>query len=138
MRNLILLGVITLIALGGCGRKELPQPDTSEPLRLVNLTYKKEVSILQLRFTILGGVGPVGYQIDRAETDPNCDCLTLWRRHFEQPTIPKLKGKVLLRNLKLLSYKREFAFRIRAVDSMGNLGAWSAAMRARADAVWQK
>jgi len=138
MRNLILASVITLIALGGCGRKEMPQPDTSEPLRIVNLQHEKAVSVLQLRFTIVGGIGPVGYQIDRAEIDPNCNCLTLWQRHLEQPTIPKLKGKELLRNLKLLSYKREFAFRIRAVDSMGNLGAWSTPMRARADSVWQK
>ncbi|MDX8392889.1 MAG: hypothetical protein R8K53_10060 [Mariprofundaceae bacterium] len=133
MRNLILFGVITLIALGGCGRKEIPQPDSSEPPRLVNLQYEKAVSVLQLKFSILGGVGAVGYQIDRAEIDPVCDCPTIWRRHFEQLPIPRLKGEKLIRNLKLLTHKREFLFRIRAVDSMNNLAPWSVPMRARAD-----
>ncbi len=133
MRNLILASVITLIALGGCGRKEMPQADTSEPLRLVNLQHEKAISVLQLRFTILGGVGPIGYQIDRAEIDPVCKCPTMWRRHFEQPALPRLKGKELIRNIRLLTHKREFLFRIRAVDSMDNLGAWSAPIRVRAD-----
>ncbi|MDQ6972381.1 MAG: hypothetical protein Q9M30_07020 [Mariprofundaceae bacterium] len=133
MRNLFLAGLVTLIALGGCGRKEFPQADTSEPLRLVGLQHSKEVSILHLSFTITGGYGAVGYQIDRAELDPVCDCMGEWRRHFEQQVLPRKKSKKLIRNLKLLSHKREFAFRIRAIDSAGNLSAWSEAMRARAD-----
>jgi len=133
MRKLLLAGVITLVALGGCGRKEMPQPDTSEPLRIVDLKAEKAVSVLQLTFTILGGSDMVGYQIDRAELDPICECMTPWRRNFEQPPFRKQKGKILTRNLKLLTHKREFAFRIRAVDSVGNLSPWSAPMRARAD-----
>ncbi len=137
MRNLLLAGVIALVALGGCGRKEMPQPDTSKPLRIVDLQSVKEVSVLQLTFTILGGSDMVGYQIDRAEIDPICDCLTAWRRNFEQAPLPGQKAKVLTRNLKLLSHKREFAFRIRAVDSVGNLSPWSAPMRGRADDIKQ-
>jgi len=132
MRKLLLAGVITLVVLGGCGRKEMPQPDTNEPLRIVDLQSSIEVSILHLSFTILGGSDLVGYQIDRAEVDPVCNCLTGWQRHFEQETLPRQKAKVLVRNLKLLSYERDFAFRIRAVDSAGNLTPWSAPMRARA------
>ncbi|PIY53911.1 MAG: hypothetical protein COZ01_01985 [Zetaproteobacteria bacterium CG_4_10_14_0_8_um_filter_55_43] len=133
MRNILLGSLIALIVLGGCGRKEFPHPDTSEPLRIVDLQSSKEVSVLQLTFTILGGSDQVGYQIDRAEVDSVCDCLTPWRRNFEQPPLPKKKGIVLIRNFKLLSHDREFAFRLRAVDSAGNLSPWSAPMRARAD-----
>ena len=133
MRNLLLGGLITLMVLSGCGRKEVPQADTSEPLRIVDLQSAKEVSILQLTFTILGGTDYVGYQIDRAEFDEICDCLTPWQRTFEKEPLPKQKAKILVHNLKLLTHKREFAFRIRAVDSAGNLSPWSAPMRGRAD-----
>lgn len=135
MRNLILGGMIALVVLGGCGRKELPQPDTSKPLRIVDLKAEKAVSVLHLTFTIEGGYGPVGYQIDRAEVDPICHCLTEWQRFFEQPALQHQKDTQLVRNLKLLDPRREFAFRIRAVDSVGNLSAWSKPMRARADAI---
>jgi len=133
MRNLFLVGMVLVVALAGCGRKEMPKADSSEPLRLINLTHVKAVSVLQLKFTILGGVGAVGYQVDRGEIDSHCNCITLWQRHYEQATISTIKGNPQIRNLKLLNYRREFAFRIRAVDSMGNLGAWSEPMRARAD-----
>jgi len=135
MRNLLLGGLITLMVLGGCGRKEMPQPDTSEPLRIVDLKWSKEVSILHIAFTIQGGSDAVGYQVDRAELDSVCDCMTPWRRHQEQATLATQKGVELVRNFKLLSHEREFAFRIRAVDSAGNLSPWSAPMRVRADDV---
>jgi len=133
MRNFFLVGMVCIVALAGCGRKEMPQADSSEPLRLVHLTHQKAVSVLQLKFTILGGVGAVGYQVDRGEIDSHCNCITHWQRYYEQATLPRIKGKEQTRNLKLLDYRREFAFRIRAVDSMGNLGAWSEPIRARAD-----
>jgi len=132
MRNIIFGGLIALLALGGCGKKEFPQPDTSEPLRITNLQSTVNVSVLQMSFTILGGFGNVGYQVDRAEVDPVCDCLTQWQRFYEQPTLPNQKGRSLSRGFKLLSPERTFAFRIRAVDTAGNLSPWSAPMRARA------
>jgi hypothetical protein len=135
MRKLLLTGMIALVVIGGCGRKELPQPDTSEPLRIVDLKAEKAINILKLSFSIQGGYGPVGYQIDRAEVDPICNCLTEWRRLFEQPALPHQKDTLLVHNLNLLSPDREFAFRIRAVDSAGNLSTWSKPMRARADAM---
>jgi len=134
MRNLFLGGLVALLALGACGKKEFPQPDTSEPLRIVGLESTVNVSVLQVSFTILGGFGNVGYQVDRAEVDPVCDCLTSWQRYFEQPTLPNQKGRSLQRTFKLLNAERAFAFRIRAVDTAGNLSPWSAPMRASADA----
>jgi len=133
MRNLFLVGMIALVALGACGRKEPPQPDANKALRIVGLEQEKAVSVLHLTFAILGGSGHVGYQIDRAEVDPICNCMTHWQRTFEQEPLPRQKGKVLTRNLKLLSHNRAFAFRIRAFDSLGNLSPWIETMRARAD-----
>ncbi len=135
MRKTFVLMMMTGILIGACGRKEMPQVDTEKPLRLVNLQHQKAVNVLQLQFTILGGTGPVGYHIDRAEIDPHCNCPAFWQRYFEQPAVPRQKGKILTKNMRLLTHKREFAFRIRAVDSMGNLGAWSTPIRARADDV---
>lgn len=132
MRNLMLGSLIALVVLGGCGKKEFPQPDTSEPLRIVNLQWSKEVSIINLTFTIVGGYDNVGYQIDRAVSDDVCNCLTAWQRFLEQEPLPDRKGVEQVRNV-MLSYKRDFAFRIRAIDSAGNLSAWSAPMQARAD-----
>jgi len=132
MRNLILGGLIALVALAGCGKKEFPQPDTSEPLRIVNLQWSKEVSVITMKFTIVGGYGNVGYQIDRAVSDNVCNCLTGWQRFLEQETLPNRKGVEQMRNV-MLSYKRDFAFCIRAIDSAGNLSPWSAPMQARAD-----
>jgi len=132
MRNLILGGVIALVALAGCGKKEFPQPDTSAPLRIVNLQWSKEVSVITMKFTIVGGYGSVGYQIDRAVSDDVCNCLTDWQRFLEQEALPNRRGVEQMRNMKL-SYKRDFAFRIRAVDAAGNLSPWSAPMQARAD-----
>lgn len=133
MRKLVLGGVIVLLALGGCGKKEFPQPDTSKPLQLIDLKATKEVNVLHLHFTIVGGYGNVGYQIDRAEVDPTCSCLTDWQRFFEQPPLPGQKGTIVERNLNLLDPSRTFAFRIRAVDSVGSLSPWSKPIRARAD-----
>ena len=132
MRKLILGGMIALVALAGCGKKEFPQPDTSAPLRIVNLQWSKEVSVINMKFTIVGGYGNVGYQIDRAVLDTVCNCLTDWQRFLEQEALPRRRGVEQMRNV-MLSYKRDFAFRIRAVDSAGNLSPWSAPMQARAD-----
>ena len=134
MNKLVTLGLVVLLLAGGCGKKVAPQPDTSKPLQLVGLKYEKAVNVLQLHFSILGGVGDVGYQIDRSEVDPGCGCPAFWRRHFDQQPLPNQKGKLLQHNLKL-RMDRPFAFRIRAVDSLGNLGEWSATIIAKSDKV---
>lgn len=131
MRKVLMAGML-LLALGACGKKEPPQPDTSQPLRMVGLSSQVVVSVLQLKFTIAGGYGNVGYQIDRAEEDKVCGCLTPWQRYLDQPPLPNQKGKEIIRNIKLLSYDRAFAYRIRAVDSTGTLTQWSETIHARA------
>jgi len=135
MRKMLIFLMVSGIALGACGRKEMPQVDvdTGKPPHIEGLTHEMAGNSLRVSFAILGGSGPVGYQVDRAEIDPHCNCAAFWQRFFEQPAIRGQKGKVLSHTLNLRNYKREFSFRIRPVDSYGNLGAWSPPIRARAE-----
>ncbi|MDQ6959588.1 MAG: hypothetical protein Q9M27_01055 [Mariprofundaceae bacterium] len=133
MRKTLILFMMTGVFLAACGRKEMPQVDTGKPPHIEALKHDMAGNSLRLTFAILGGAGPVGYQIDRAEIDPHCNCPGFWQRFFEQPAIRGQKGKVLSHTLNLRTYKRAFAFRIRAVDFFGNLGAWSNAIRVRAE-----
>ncbi len=121
------------VGLGGCGRKEMPRVDADKPPHIEALKHDMAGNSLRLTFSILGGSGPVGYQIDRAEIDPHCHCPAFWQRFYGQPALGGQKGKVLTHMLNLRNYKRAFSFRIRAVDSFGNLGVWSAPIRARAE-----
>ncbi len=131
---LMMAGVlIGSVGLGACGRKEMPQVDTGKPPHIERLKHDMAGNSLRLTFTLLGGTGPVGYQIDRAEIDPHCNCPAFWQRFYEQLAIRGQKGKVLTHALNLRNYRRAFAFRIRAADSAGTLGAWSAPIRARAE-----
>lgn len=132
MRNIFVLLMLTGI-LVGCGLKEIPQIDTRKPPHIEGLKHDISGNILRISFTILEGDGPVGYQIDRAEIDPHCNCPESWQRFFEQPVLRKQKGKVLTHMLNLRNYKRAFVFRLRPVDMMGNLGAWSKSIHARAE-----
>ncbi len=132
MRRFLILGLAAL-AIAGCGRKEMPIADTGKPPAITNLSTAMAGNSLRLTFTLTGGSGPVGYQIDRAEIDPVCQCPTDWRRFYEQPAIPGQKNKELTKALNLRTAKRTFFFRIRAVDAFGNLGPWSQTIRARAE-----
>jgi len=133
MRKTFILFMMTGIMFGACGRKEMPQMDTGKPPHIEALKHDMAGNSLRLTFALLGGTGPVGYQIDRAEVDPHCDCPRFWQRFLEQPAIRGQKGKVLSRTINLQSHKRAFVFRIRAVDSFGNLGTWSTPIRVRAE-----
>ncbi len=131
---LIMTGILTgFSGLTACGRKEMPQVDTDKPPHIEGLKHDMAGNSLRLTFVLNGGTGPVGYQIDRAEIDPHCNCPAFWRRFYGQPAIREQKGQVLTHTLNLQTYKRAFAFRIRAVDSLGNLGAWSTPIRVRAE-----
>jgi len=132
MRRFLISGLV-LLALVGCGRKEMPIADTGKPPAVQGLKHELAGNSLRLTFTLTGGSGPVGYQIDRAELDPVCHCPTDWRRYYEQPAIPGQKNKSLTKTLNLRTYKRTFFFRIRAVDAFGNLGPWSPVIQARAE-----
>ncbi len=133
MRKTLILFMMTGVLLGACGRKEMPQVDTGKPPHIEALKHDMAGNSLRLTFALLGGSGPVGYQIDRAEIDPHCNCPAFWQRFLDQPAIRGQKGKVLSRTLNLRTYKRAFAFRIRAVDSFGNIGVWSKPILARAE-----
>ncbi len=133
MRNTFLLLMITGVVLGACGRKEMPQVDTGKPPHIEALKYEVAGNSLRLTFAVLGGAGPVGYQIDRAEIDPHCNCPAFWQRFFEQSPIRGQKKKLLTHTMNLQTRKRAFAFRIRAVDFFGNLGVWSKTIRVRAE-----
>jgi len=132
MRNMFVLLMITGVLIG-CGRKEMPIVDTRKPPHIEGLKHEMAGNSLRVSFAILEGAGPVGYQIDRAEIDPHCNCPKFWQRFYEQPVLRNQKGKVLAHTLNLRNYKRAFVFRIRAVDMFGNLGAWSTPIRARAE-----
>jgi len=133
MRKTLVFLMVSGLALGACGRKEMPLVDTGKPPHIEALKHDMAGNSLRLTFVLIGGTGPVGYQIDRAEIDPHCNCPIFWRRFYGRPAIRGQKKKVLTHTLNLRNYKRAFAFRIRAVDFFGNLGAWSAPIRARAE-----
>jgi len=133
MRKTLILFMMTGVLLGACGRKEMPQIDTGKPPHIEALKHDMAGNSLRLTFALIGGTGPVGYQIDRAEIDPHCNCPAFWQRFLNQSAIRGQKGKVLSRTINLRTYKRGFAFRIRAVDFFGNIGAWSKPIRVRAE-----
>lgn len=121
------------LVISGCGRKEAPQivSEGAKP-ELVDFRHEQTGNVLQLYFILKGNPEGVGYQIDRAEIDPICKCPGIWRRYLEQEPMPKSVNTELNRLINLKTTKREFAFRIRAFDAEGNLGAWSAPVQARA------
>lgn len=121
------------LVVSGCGRKEAPQiiSEGAKP-ELTNFRYEQTGNVLQLYFVLKGDPAGVGYQIDRAEIDPICKCPGIWRRYLEQAPMAKNMGEEITRLINLKTTKREFAYRIRAFDDAGNLGAWSQPVQARA------
>ncbi len=132
-----ILRVLTLclfagLLLAGCGRKEPPQlVATGAAPQIVGLKYEVNGGSLKLDFTLVGSPEGVGYQIDRTEMDPYCGCPGFFRRYFEQPAFADQVGKPLTKLINLKTTEREYVFRIRAVDALGNLGPWSELIHAR-------
>ncbi len=121
------------VALGGCGRKEPPQPIApAAPPAIAGLQHAVNGPALVLDFRLTGGAGGLGYQIDRAEIDPVCHCPTMWRRYFELPPQPGQGPRQVRKLVPLKTTETEFLFRVRAVDLDGRFGPWSAPIRARA------
>ncbi len=125
--------LLALLALGGCGRKEMPQPVVapSDKPQLVDLQYEQAGNVLKLTFILRGNPAGVGYQIDRTRIDPYCQCPGFWRRYTEQAALPDLANRKHKRIINLKTDKVEYLFRMRAVDLNGNFGPWSRSIRAR-------
>jgi len=143
MRNRNPLGLILLIALlllSGCGRKEAPQLTSDAALKpsLNELSHRVIGNILELKFTISGMTEGVGFQIDRTEMDPYCQCPGFWRRYEQVEPHPKRVNVETTKIINLKTDKKEFLFRIRAYDAAGNLGPWSKTIVARAVNLFNK
>jgi len=125
--------LIIAVILGGCGRKEAPQPiiASSEKPQLLNLQYEQAGNVLKLSFGLSGNPKGVGYQIDRTEIDPYCQCPGFWRRYSDQHALPDLANRTTKKIINLKTTKSEFAYRLRATDLDGNFGPWSKVIRAR-------
>jgi len=125
--------VLTAVVLGGCGKKEMPQPIVagSEKPQLVNLTYEQAGNVLKLNFSLRGNPAGLGYQIDRTEIDPYCQCPGFWRRYYDQQPLADLVNRNIKKIINLRTARIEYVYRLRAVDLDGNLGPWSKSIRAR-------
>jgi len=125
--------LLAALLFSGCGRKEAPQQltDSISKPHLVGLSHQVVGNILELKFTTKGASEGVGYQIDRTEMDPYCQCPGFWRRYDQLDPHPKLVNSATTKLINLKTTKRTFLFRIRAFDAAGNLGQWSKAITAR-------
>ncbi len=133
LRRSIWAGLIIAITLGGCGRKEAPQPITSssEKPQLVDLEYEQAGNVLKLRFVLKGNPEGMGYQIDRTQIDPYCQCPGFWRRYSDQLPLSDLANRSTKKIINLKTTKVEYVYRLRAIDWNGNFGPWSKSIRAR-------
>jgi len=127
--------LILALALGGCGRKEAPQPIAEEaPPVITAISHTMAGNVLKIEMKISGGSYGLGYQIDRAEIDPYCKCPGFWRRYQEQqPTKENLDKENFSELIPLRAPDVEFAFRVRAIDALGRFSEWSRVIRAKAD-----
>jgi len=133
-RRSVWLCLILAVLLNGCGRKEVPQNivDDSVKPQIVDLQHKVIGNVLRLDFALKGNAQGVGYDIDRTQMDPYCQCPGFWRRFFEQPALAKQVNEDTYRIISLKTAEVEFLFRIRAVDVAGNFGPWSKLIHAQA------
>jgi len=130
-RPLIVLAAILLLT--ACGLKEAPQlVEDLGPPAITDFQYSLEGNGVRMTFRLAGGAGGIGYQIDRTEIDPFCDCPGFWRRFYEQPPLARQAGKLQQRTLGI-PFERSFAFRVRAIDGLGHLGPWGEVIRVRAE-----
>ncbi len=129
--NKCLVAVTAVLLLIGCGRKEAPQAVNDSALKpqIVDLAHTFDIGLLQLDFSLKGNPAGVGYQIDRAEVDPYCNCPSFWRRYDERLPNPKLLEDPIKKLITITVKDRAFLFRIRAYDNEGNIGPWSKMMR---------
>lgn len=135
--NRVIVMLCLGLAVAACGRKEAPRIVSSGPPHLASLEHSVVANSLVLTFVMQGGEGGLGYQIDRSELDPTCNCPSMWRRFLEQPALKRQVGVTMTRNINIHMPDHIYFFRIRAVDAMGNLGEWSKTIRVHAEKVTQ-
>jgi len=135
MRKTLFILAVALLTLTGCGRKEPPQPIVSDaPPSITAISHSVSGNTLKIDLQVAGGSYGIGIQIDRAEVDPHCNCPKFWRRFSE--IAPKAKyydAPELSKFINLRGGELEYAFRVRAIDSLGRFSPWSKVIRARAD-----
>ena len=133
-RRSVWLCLVLALLLNGCGRKEMPQvlSGTSVTPQISDLSHDVVGNVLRLEFVLKGNAQGVGYQIDRTQMDPYCNCPGFWRRFFEQPALAKQVNEKAKRIINLKTDAVEFVFRIRAIDATGSFGPWSKLIHARA------
>ncbi|MDQ6994954.1 MAG: hypothetical protein Q9M18_05105 [Mariprofundaceae bacterium] len=130
MRKLCFI-VLAAWLMTGCGRKEPPQAwvDKGEPriahLKLINAGPSKK-----LKLQLADGEGGVGYQLERSEIDPYCQCPSTWHPFTEVPPSRSYEGKTLERVLRFEIGGHYFLYRVRAIDALGRLGQWSETFQA--------
>jgi len=131
--RMILASLLLAVALTGCGHKEAPHPAGNNEAKpqIVDLANIVNGSVLRLDFILKGDARGVGFQIDRAQIDPYCQCPGFWRRYLEQMPRHELANTKTYKMIHLKNTTVEYLFRIRAVDAFGNLGPWSKIIHAR-------
>ena len=119
-----------LLLLSACGLKTdlIVYDDTMMAPKLELVSHAVEGERLTVYLNILEGCNAVFYQVDRAEVDPNCKCLGLWRRYYQSTPSEQRTG---LKRVIKLRQDKEHAYRIRAVDSLGRTSDWSPTIRVK-------
>ncbi|MDQ6953087.1 MAG: hypothetical protein Q9M15_06145 [Mariprofundaceae bacterium] len=130
MRKLCLI-LLAAWLITGCGRKEPPQAwiDKGEP-RIAKLELIEAGPSKKLQLQLADGEGGVGYQIERSEIDPYCQCPSTWKPFTEIPPARSNEGKTLERMLRFEISGHYFLYRVRAMDALGRLGQWSETFKA--------
>jgi len=113
-----------LLLLASCGLKtELVVYDDSASLPIIsNISFQQQHDKISFKLDVQGGSGAVSYHIDRAIIASDCKCIGHWLRYYESSA--SNKRLALQRHIKLRP-KTMYAFRLRAVDSLGRKSAWS-------------
>jgi len=135
-----LAGLMLAMILTGCGHKEAPHPvsDSLVKPQLLGLQYEQAGNVLKLSFELRGDPKGVGYQIDRTQIDPYCQCPGFWRRYHEQQPLADLVNRTTKKIVNLKTSKVEFVYRLRAIDVNGNFGPWSKLIRAHGVDLFRK
>jgi len=127
-----LLLPLCFLLLSSCGLKTdlVVYDDSAAEPQLARVSYQVVGSVLQLQLNIVGGSGMVLYQIDRAEVEPNCQCIGNWLRYYESSLSTQRMD--LKRNIKLRNPQKTYAFRVRVKDELGRKSAWSKVFKVKA------